>query len=128
MIAPVTAEYAAILGIFLVLVGINVTIHRVRLKVPLGDGGNELMQRMIRIHGNASEYIPIALILMFFAEADGAGRLAIHIAGVALVAGRLLHAQGLWQSSLPDFGRGVGQTLTWLVIAGLGVLNLWLVV
>lgn len=128
MIAPVTAEYAAILGIFLMLVGINVTVHRTRLKVPLGDGGNEIMARMVRIHGNASEYIPIALILMFFAEADGAGRPLVHVAGVVLVVARLLHAYGLWQSNLPNFGRGVGQSLTWLVIVGLAVVNLWLVV
>ena len=39
---------------------VNVTVHRVKLRVPLGDGGNAQMLRMIRLHGNAAEYIPFA--------------------------------------------------------------------
>jgi uncharacterized membrane protein YecN with MAPEG domain len=51
----ITAFYAGILGLIIVALGINVTIHRVKLSVPLGDGGNAQMLRMIRLHGNAAE-------------------------------------------------------------------------
>jgi len=53
---PITALYAAILAIILTALAINVTIHRGKLKVPLGLGDNPIMLRMIRIHGNAAEY------------------------------------------------------------------------
>ena len=61
MPAPITAAYAAVLAILIVVLGINVTMHRVKLQVPLGDGGNAQMLRMIRLHGNAAEYIPCLL-------------------------------------------------------------------
>jgi uncharacterized membrane protein YecN with MAPEG domain len=61
MLISITALYAAILAFIIVALGINVTVHRVKLGVPLGDGGNPQMLRMIRLHGNAVEYIPLAL-------------------------------------------------------------------
>ena len=64
MPAPITAAYAAVLAILIVVLGINVTMHRVKLQVPLGDGGNAQMLRIIRLHGNAAEYIPLAVALM----------------------------------------------------------------
>lgn len=61
---PITALYAAILAIILTALAINVTVHRGKLKVPIGQGDNPTMLRMIRIHGNSAEYIPTALLLM----------------------------------------------------------------
>ncbi|MGB7619095.1 MAG: MAPEG family protein, partial [Pseudolabrys sp.] len=63
MPAPITAAYAAVLAILIVVLGINVTMHRVKLQAPLGDGGNAQMLRIIRLHGNAAEYIPLAVAL-----------------------------------------------------------------
>src|SRR5439155_19359647 len=107
---PITALYAAILAIILTALAINVTIHRGKLKVPLGLGDNPIMLRMIRIdtrecrriHGNAAEYIPIALLLMGAYEINGGNHVALHISGVVLVLARLLHASGMWNSPLPN--------------------------
>jgi len=125
MLVSVTALYAAILAIIIVALGINVTMHRVKLKVPLGDGGNPLMLRMIRIHANAIEYIPIALMLMLAYEINGGWHAALHAAGVALVAGRVLQTGGMWGTETAGLGRQAGQSLTWLAIAALAVLNIW---
>src|SRR5471032_2869678 len=84
----ITAAYAAILALIIIALGINVTVHRVKLKVPLGDGGNKEMLRMIRLHGNAVEYIPLAIVLMLAYEINGGSHLALHVIGVALIAGR----------------------------------------
>ncbi|HSP51139.1 MAG TPA: MAPEG family protein [Pseudolabrys sp.] len=64
MSVSITALYGAILGLIVITLAINVTVHRVKLRVPLGDGGNAEMRRMIRLHGNAAEYIPLAIVLM----------------------------------------------------------------
>ena len=45
----ITALYAGILALILIALAINVTVHRVKLRVPLGDGGNAEMRRMIRL-------------------------------------------------------------------------------
>jgi uncharacterized protein len=125
MPVSITALYAAILALIIVALGINVTVHRVKLSVPLGDGGNPTMLRMIRLHGNAAESIPIALLLMLIFEIDGGTPLALHIAGVALIAGRVLLSWDMWSTEIAGFGRRTGQSLTWLSIIGLAVLNLW---
>ena len=124
MAISITALYAGILGLAVVALGINVTVHRVKLQVPLGDGGKPQMLRMIRLHGNAAEYIPLALVLMALYELDGGSPAALHIVGMALIVGRVLQTWGMWSTEAPGLARGSGQTLTWLSIAGMAVLNL----
>jgi uncharacterized membrane protein YecN with MAPEG domain len=121
---PVTALYGAILALLLTALAINVTVHRAKTGVPLGPGDNPLMLRMMRLHGNAAEYVPISLLLMALYELDGGGHVLLHVIGVTLVVARVLHAWGLARSTAPNFGRGVGQTLTWAVIVVLAILNL----
>jgi uncharacterized protein len=124
MTVSLTALYGAILALIIVALGINVTIHRVKLKVPLGDGGNPQMLRMMRLHGNAVEYIPLAIVLMAVYELNGGSHLALNIVGIALVAGRLIQTWGMWAISTTTLGRQVGQSLTWLSVAALALLNL----
>jgi hypothetical protein len=68
-----TALYAGILALIAIALAINVAVHRVKLRVPIGDGGNAEMRRMIRLHGNAAEYIPLAIVLMLIYELTMAG-------------------------------------------------------
>jgi uncharacterized membrane protein YecN with MAPEG domain len=120
MPVAVTALYTSVLALLILALAINVTRHRAKLKVGLGDGGNPQMLRMIRLHANAIEYGPMGVY-----ELDGGPRLALHIAGIALVVGRVLHSWGMWSTETPTFGRVAGQSLTWLTIAILALLNLW---
>jgi uncharacterized membrane protein YecN with MAPEG domain len=123
-----TALYAAILALIVVALGINVTVHRVKLQVSLGDGGNPQMLRMIRLHGNAIEYLPLALVLMALYELNGGWHWAINVVGIALIAGRLIQTLAMWDSEIPKPGRGIGQVLTWASIGVLAVLNIvWVV-
>jgi len=121
MLVSITALYAGILGILATALAINVTVHRAKLRVPVGDGDNPQMLRMIRLHGNAAEYIPIALILMLTYELNGGNHTVLNVAGMVLVAARLLHAWGMWDSPNTNFGRVAGQGLTWLTTALLAV-------
>jgi uncharacterized membrane protein YecN with MAPEG domain len=125
MTGSITALYAGVLALIVVALGINVTVHRVKLEIPLGDRGNAQMLRMIRLHANVAEYIPLAALLMLVFELNGGMHIALHIAGVALVVARLLQTWGMWSTEIPGFGRGVGQTITWLAVAALASLNIW---
>ena len=128
MTVSITALYAGILALIVIALAINVTAHRVKLRVPLGDGGNAQMRRMIRLHGNAAEYIPLALLLMAIYELNGGGHMGLHIVGSALVAGRLLQTWGMWATDMTNIGRQIGQSLTWLSLIALAVLNLWKII
>ena len=120
----ITALYTAILALLMLALAINVSIHRGKLKVDIGDGNNPQMLRMIRIHANAVEYVPIALLLMGVYELDGGSHRLLHIAGIALVVGRFAHAWGMWSRPEPTVGRIVGVSLTLLTIIALAILNL----
>jgi uncharacterized membrane protein YecN with MAPEG domain len=124
MLLPITALYAAILTLILMALAINVTLHRRKLRVGLGDGSNPVMLRAVRMHGNAAEYIPIALLLMLVYELNGGAHTTLHVCGCALILGRVLHAAGLWNSDGQTPGRAIGQSLTWLTILALAGLNL----
>jgi uncharacterized membrane protein YecN with MAPEG domain len=119
--AHVTALYAAILALIVIALAINVTVHRVRLGVPLGDGGNPLMARIVRMHGNAIEYIPIALLLMLVYELNAGSRILLHAAGIVLVLARLAQSADLWRGPIAGVGRIAGQSATWLTVAVLAI-------
>ena len=125
MSISITAFYAAILAVIVVALAINVTVHRVKLAVPLGDGGNPQMLRMIRVHANAAEYVPLACLLMLIYEIGGGWHPALHAAGIALIAGRVIQTWGMWSTEVAGLGRQSGQSLTWLTIAALALLSLW---
>lgn len=128
MSLPITALYAGILALIMVALAINVTVHRAKLKVPMGDGGNSQMLRMIRVHANAAEYLPLAVVLMGIFEINGGWHWALHAAGIVLIVARILQSWNMWETEIARFGRVSGQSLTWLTIAALAVLNLWKVV
>ncbi len=90
-----TASYAAAIALFYLAMSAYVIATRARTDVLLGDGGNPAMLLAIRRHGNLSEYAPIALIVMGFAEMLGLGSTWLHAAGLLLLAGRVLHPFGL---------------------------------
>jgi uncharacterized membrane protein YecN with MAPEG domain len=124
MLTSLTALYGAALALITIALGINVTVHRARLGISLGDGSNPQMLRMIRLHANAVEYVPLAVVLMAIYEINGGARVALHLAGIALVAGRIIQTLGMWTSDVPGLARGAGQSLTWLAIAALAILNI----
>jgi uncharacterized protein len=125
MPVAITALYASILALLLTALAINVTVHRNKLGVPFGDGTKPQMVRMVRLHGNAVEYIPIGVVLMGLYELDHGLPIALHVTGIALIVGRLIYVAGVWNSDKPTAGRGIGIALTWVTVIALAVLNLW---
>jgi uncharacterized membrane protein YecN with MAPEG domain len=88
---PVTALYAGLMGLWLLALGFEVMRRRRRHDVSVGDGGVGALELAVRAHGNACEYVPVALILLGLAEGMGAPGWVLHVFGLMLVAGRLLH-------------------------------------
>lgn len=124
MLAPITSLYAALLGLLIFLLAFRITRIRRREQIGSGSGGNEALRCAIRAHGNAVEYIPIALLLLLCLELNAGAHWLLHTAGILLVAARLLHAWGLSHSTGISFGRFTGTALTWLVITVLAALNI----
>jgi uncharacterized membrane protein YecN with MAPEG domain len=77
------------------------------------------------VHANAVEYLPIALILLLILELNQTEPLLLHVFGILLLLGRVLHAWGLSMSPGVTPGRGFGMVLTWGTIAAMAVLLIW---
>lgn len=90
----ITPLYAGLLGLLLIYLSFRVIFRRRGAKVSVGDGGDRLLTKRIRTHSNLIEYGPMALILLALAELQGAPAWAVHILGLMLVIGRVMHAYG----------------------------------
>ena len=121
MPTPVTAFYAALLAILLTALGMWVVRTRVKERVAIGDGNNPVLLSAIRVHANAAETIPVALLLMLLFELNGGSHAGLHVAGAALVAGRLVHAWGLSRPRKVNLWRQGGMVLTWTATIGLAM-------
>ena len=121
----ITALYAALLGLLVLVLAVRVVQGRWSNRIGLGDGGQADMTRRIRVHANLVETVPVALILLLLLELTGAGATWLHGFGIALVVGRLLHAWGLSRHGGTSFGRMVGTVLTFGAIGVMCLLLLY---
>lgn len=110
------ALYAALGGLILLVLSLIVVMRRRKAQVMIGDGGNAKLLQAQRAHGNAAEYIPIVLVLMLALAELQASNIVLHVIGVLLIFGRIMHAVGLLQSSQLSVGRALGIVLTWLAL------------
>jgi len=116
---PITALYAALLAPLFILLSIRVIRARRAGRVPLGDGGDAIVLRRMRVQANFAEYVPLALLLMALAESLKTAPWLLHVMGIALVVARLTHAFGVSQPK-ENFAlrvTGVATTLTILAVA-----------
>ncbi len=122
----VTAAYAALLGLFFVYLSVRALQARRAAGVALGDGGNQWLQRRVRVHANFAEYAPMGVLLLALAELLGAHVALLHVLGSSLLLGRLTHAYGVTQENERFAYRvaGMGMTLTSICASSLLVLVL----
>jgi uncharacterized protein len=117
----VTMLYAALCGVLLIALALNIVRLRLGRKIPLGMGEDSALEQPVRVHGNFTEYTPTFLILLLLAELSGAAFVFLHLMGAAFVTGRLLHAYGLSTVRARSFGRFYGSAISWTSILVLSV-------
>jgi uncharacterized membrane protein YecN with MAPEG domain len=115
----ITSAHAAALWvglhlILLLVLSMLVVRQRQKHKVALGDGGIAELARVSRAFANATEYVPAGLIAITVLAVLETPPLAIHVIGLLLFAGRLIHAIGLSNSGAASIPRAVGVLLTWI--------------
>ena len=132
LVLKMTALYIILNAAIMVALAANVIRMRYRTRTRFGGTGNAEMMRAIRAHGNNTEYVPIALILMLLMHSLGGGLPLIHAIGLPLTLGRVLHAIGFLTRALDtstghSYLRMAGMILTFFAILA-GILGcLWLV-
>ncbi len=122
MPVAIVTFYAGLNGLLALGLAINVVRMRAKTRTDLGHGGHRVLEQAQRAHGNLIEYVPIILLLLLLLAMTGLAAAWLHALGIALTAGRLLHAWGLLTSPGTSVGRLFGTTLTWLTLLAAGIL------
>ena len=119
----ITIIYAGILGLIYVLLSGIVVTGRYQNKTAFGDGGNPDMTKRIRMHGNFAEYVPLGLLLLYLADMCQYAGWLVHLLGIMLLAGRILHAIAIHKCIFRF--RVAGMVLTLLMILIGSILLIW---
>jgi uncharacterized membrane protein YecN with MAPEG domain len=112
---PVTAFHAGLLGFGFLYLSLRVVQQRHAYRLALGTQ-HRLVERAVRAHGNFAEYVPLALVMMALAEANGLPDWALHVLGVVLLAGRAAHAYGISREPEEMKWRSIGMGLTFTML------------
>lgn len=112
-IIPVTA---GILGLIYFFLGMRVSKMRMDKQIGIGTGSNKTLNRVVRVHSNFIEYVPICLILLLIVQGLGANIWFILIMAILLIVARLMHAAGLSKTAGASLARRGGAALTYLVL------------
>lgn len=116
---PITLITTGILGLLFFIHSLRTINGRRLTKTNLGDGGNELMTRRIRIHANFAEYIPLLLFILFLLETNLVPKLVLVVFSITVVIGRLFHFYGLYSEDTPGWARVLGMQFTlWPLVLG----------
>ncbi|GAA0723020.1 MAPEG family protein [Dokdonella soli] len=121
----ITGIYVALATLLVLILAARVSTGRGTAKVGIGDGGDHELLKRIRVHANALENLPLALLLLLMLELDQTRPLWLHIFGCVLIVGRILHAVGLSRTSKESMGRMLGMALTWGVMLVMALLLIW---
>ena len=122
---PITSIYAALSTLLVIVLALRVVQLRQKHKVGLGDNGEANLQQRIRVHANAIENLPLALLLLMLLEMHRMPAHWLHGLGATLVLARVLHAWGFSRRKGTSFGRFVGTLVTWLVMLAMALILLW---
>lgn len=119
---PVTLTFVAMCGLVLLPMTAWIGMYRDSIRILRGDGGNPVLSKRIRIHGNFIENAPITALTLGGAELLGLGPVWLWLGLAAFVAGRIVHYVLYDRPS-----RGIGMLLTTLPAAAWGAWILWTV-
>lgn len=120
----ISAPFAGALALLMLWLAIDVTRNRARTRASLDEAADGRLHAAVRRFGNAAEYVPIGVVLMALAEANGAPATILYAIGGLLVTGRVIHPFGIDAERARTAGRVVGMVLTWAAIGLAAVVTL----
>lgn len=125
MTVAVTSLYTALVALLFLVLSARVILYRRAHMISLGDTGDKALLKRMRAQANCGEYAPIALLLLLVAELNAAPALALHLMGLTLLVGRVLHAVGFSATPQRMILRQVGMVMTlgMILLSALGLIG-----
>jgi len=118
---PVTGLYLSLLAILFVALSLNVSRFRLKHQVGIGSNGVKELDKAVRVHGNFSEYVPIAMLLLAALELSGIEDIWLHVFGATILFGRILHAIGLSKTIATSAPRFFGTVSTFITLIAMAI-------
>ena len=122
----ITSFYAALLGLWLIVLSARVIAYRRKKLVALGHVDDRALEWRVRAQANLTEYAPIALILLGTIENSGVSTWAVHGLGVLLLLGRVFHGWSFSFAGGQMRFRIIGMLLTLTMVGVSSLLVLWI--
>lgn len=125
MTVAVTSLYTALVALLFLVLSARVILYRRAHMISLGDTGDKALLKRMRAQANCGEYAPVALLLLLVAELNAAPALALHLMGLTLLVGRVLHAVGFSATPQRMILRQVGMVMTlgMILLSALGLIG-----
>ena len=122
----VTPLYTGLLALLFLTLSYRVVLARRSQKISVGDGGDRLVLKAMRTQANCAEYAPIGLLLLLMSEMQGMPLWLLHVFGLMLLSGRVLHAYGFGARPQVVPARIWGMYLTLAMISITAIANIGL--
>lgn len=116
-----TPLFGAIFAMIYVVLSLNVVRYRFGAKISLGNGDNKHLEMASRAHANFIEYVPIALLLMWFLESLTLSPYKVFWLGSSLLVARVFHAFGMFYPKQLMILRQLGTIVTFMVLILLSI-------
>ncbi len=124
MTVTVTPIYAGLLALLFLYLSARVIRTRQTERVSVGDADNKAMIKAMRTQANCMEYVPIGVLLLLLAELQGAPGWILHLLGLTLLGGRILHAVGFGRTPQIIPLRKTGMLMTLIMIGTAALANI----
>ena len=96
-----TLLFAAIFGVLHIIFTLRVGAYRFKNKISLGDGDDKELRNRIRAHGNFTENVPLALLLLLINDLNNTPDNVLIALGTVLLMSRLIHYLTIATRRLP---------------------------
>lgn len=122
---PITPLFAAIFGLMFIVLSFSVIRIRFGEKISTGHADHRGLEKAVRIHANFAEYVPLALLLMWFVESISLSSGLVFWLGCILLLARVAHAIGMQNPRQFLVLRQIGVLATFAVIATCCINLVW---
>ena len=122
MMPLITPFYAGAMSLFLIILSWRIVNLRNLQKGKMNEEDHSAMAAATRAQGNLVEYLPTALLLLFFVEILEFRSEIVHGLGLLLIIARIMHIKGLNDPSGKSTLRKLGTRLTWVMMGAASLL------
>ncbi len=115
------SPYVGLNILLIIYLAYGVIKIRIANKIPIGDAGNPDLLRAIRAHGNATEYMALAMIGLVVMASTGQPAWAVHFGGLVFTIGRVMHAIGFSKPNTSNPIRRLGMMATLIALLWIAI-------